>query len=40
MIVPHPNRLGRALPPAWQRALVERSRGVDLGAIASDLVLE
>jgi 1-acyl-sn-glycerol-3-phosphate acyltransferase len=40
MITPRLNRLGRALPVAWQRAIVERSRRLDLGAIASDLLLE
>ena len=40
MITPRLNRLGRALPVAWQRAIVERSRGLDLRAIASDLLLD
>jgi 1-acyl-sn-glycerol-3-phosphate acyltransferase len=40
MIVPRLNRFGRALPVAWQHAIVERSRGLDLGAIASDLFLD
>lgn len=40
MIVPRLNRFGRALPVAWQKAIVERSHGLDLGAIASDLFLD
>jgi 1-acyl-sn-glycerol-3-phosphate acyltransferase len=40
MITPRLNRLGRMLPVAWQRAIVRRSRGLDLGAIASDLFLD
>jgi 1-acyl-sn-glycerol-3-phosphate acyltransferase len=40
MIAPRPNRLGRLLPVAWQRAVVRRSRGLDLGALASDLLLD
>ncbi|HLK11030.1 MAG TPA: hypothetical protein VKW76_06590 [Candidatus Binatia bacterium] len=40
MIVPRLNRVGRALPPAWQRAVVRRAQGLDLGALASDLLLD
>jgi 1-acyl-sn-glycerol-3-phosphate acyltransferase len=40
MITPRLNRLGRALPLAWQQAIVRRSRGLDLGAIASDLFID
>jgi 1-acyl-sn-glycerol-3-phosphate acyltransferase len=40
MITPRPNRFGRVLPVAWQQAIVRRSRGLDLGAIASDLFLD
>ena len=40
MIVPQLNRFGRALPVAWQQAIVQRSRGLDLAAIASDLFLD
>jgi 1-acyl-sn-glycerol-3-phosphate acyltransferase len=40
MIAPRLNRLGRALPGAWQQAILRRSRGLDLGAIASDLFLD
>jgi 1-acyl-sn-glycerol-3-phosphate acyltransferase len=40
MIAPRLNRLGRALPAAWQRAIVERAGGLDLKAIASDLFLD
>jgi 1-acyl-sn-glycerol-3-phosphate acyltransferase len=40
MIVPRLNRFGRALPVAWQQAIVRRSSGLDLGAIASDLFLD
>jgi 1-acyl-sn-glycerol-3-phosphate acyltransferase len=40
MITPRLNRLGRALPLAWQQAIVRRSRGLDLRAIASDLFLD
>jgi 1-acyl-sn-glycerol-3-phosphate acyltransferase len=40
MIVPRLNRFGRALPVAWQQAIVQRSRGLDLAAIASDLFLD
>ena len=40
MITPRLNSLGRMLPVAWQRAIVRRSRGLDLGAIASDLFLD
>ena len=40
MITPRLNRFGRALPVAWQEAIVRRSRGLDLGAIASDLFLD
>jgi 1-acyl-sn-glycerol-3-phosphate acyltransferase len=39
MFTPRLNRLGRALPVAWQQAVVRWSRGVDLRAIASDLLL-
>jgi 1-acyl-sn-glycerol-3-phosphate acyltransferase len=39
MIAPRLNCLGRALPGAWQEAIVRRSRGLDLRAIASDLFL-
>jgi 1-acyl-sn-glycerol-3-phosphate acyltransferase len=34
------NRLGRMLPVAWQEAIVRRSRGIDLRALASDLFLD
>jgi 1-acyl-sn-glycerol-3-phosphate acyltransferase len=40
MIVPRLNRFGRTLPVAWQQAIVQRSRGLDLAAIASDLFLD
>jgi 1-acyl-sn-glycerol-3-phosphate acyltransferase len=40
MVIPQLNRIGRVLPVAWQQAIVRRSRGVDLGAIASDLFLD
>jgi 1-acyl-sn-glycerol-3-phosphate acyltransferase len=40
MITPRLNLLGRLLPVARQRAIVRRSRGLDLGAIASDLFLD
>jgi 1-acyl-sn-glycerol-3-phosphate acyltransferase len=40
MMVPRLNRLGRTLPVAWQEAIVQRSRGLDLGALASDLFLD
>jgi 1-acyl-sn-glycerol-3-phosphate acyltransferase len=40
LIIPQLNRIGRALPLAWQQGIVRRSRGLDLGAIASDLFLE
>lgn len=40
MTIPQLNRIGRALPVAWQREIVRRSRGLDLGAIASDLFLD
>jgi 1-acyl-sn-glycerol-3-phosphate acyltransferase len=40
MIAPRLNRLGRMLPVAWQQAIVRRSRGLDLRAIASDLFLD
>ena len=40
MITPRLNRLGRALPIAWQQAIVRRSKGLDLGAIASDVFLD
>src|SRR5690349_23037893 len=33
------NRLGRALPPAWQDAIRRRAGGVDLAAVAADLFL-
>jgi hypothetical protein len=39
MLTPQLNRLGRALPVAWQEAIVRRSRGLDLAAIASDAFL-
>jgi 1-acyl-sn-glycerol-3-phosphate acyltransferase len=39
MVTPRLNRLGRALPVAWQDAILRRSRGLDLGAMASDLFL-
>ena len=39
-MVPHLNRVGRALPVAWQQEIVRRSRGLDLGAIVSDLLLD
>jgi 1-acyl-sn-glycerol-3-phosphate acyltransferase len=34
------NRLGRKLPVAWQKELLRRSRGLDLGAIIADLFLD
>ena len=34
------NRIGRILPVAWQQAILRRSRGLDLGALASDLFLD
>jgi 1-acyl-sn-glycerol-3-phosphate acyltransferase len=40
MITARPNRLGRMLPVAWQQAIVRRSHGLNLGAIASDLFLD
>ena len=40
MNIPGLNRIGRALPFAWQQAILRRSRGVDLGALASDLFLD
>jgi 1-acyl-sn-glycerol-3-phosphate acyltransferase len=40
MIVPRLNRFGRALPVAWQDAIVQRSRGLDPLALASDLFLD
>jgi 1-acyl-sn-glycerol-3-phosphate acyltransferase len=40
MLAPRLNRAGRLLPIAWQRAIVRRSRGLDLGALASDLFLD
>jgi 1-acyl-sn-glycerol-3-phosphate acyltransferase len=40
MMVPHLNRFGRALPVGWQEGIVRRSRGLDLGAIVSDLFLD
>ena len=40
MILPRPNRLGRILPVAWQQAIVQRSHGLDLPALASDLFLD
>jgi 1-acyl-sn-glycerol-3-phosphate acyltransferase len=40
MTIPQLNRIGRVLPVAWQRAIVRRSRGVDLGALACDLFLD
>jgi 1-acyl-sn-glycerol-3-phosphate acyltransferase len=40
MLPPRLNRFGRALPVAWQEAIVRRARGLDLGAIASDLFLD
>lgn len=40
MPAPRLNRLGRALPPAWQRAILARSRGLDLRSLASDLLLD
>jgi len=40
MMTPQLNRFGRALPVAWQKAIVRRSRGLGLGAIASDLFLD
>ena len=36
---PQLNRLGRVLPVAWQDAIMRRSRGLDLGAMVSDLFL-
>jgi hypothetical protein len=40
MIVPQINRFGCALPIAWQKEIVRRSRVLDLAAIASDLLLD
>jgi 1-acyl-sn-glycerol-3-phosphate acyltransferase len=40
MMTPRLSRLGRALPSAWQQAVVRRSHGLDLGALASDLFLD
>jgi 1-acyl-sn-glycerol-3-phosphate acyltransferase len=40
VMAPRPNRWGRLLPAAWQEALVRRARGLDLAALASDLLLE
>jgi 1-acyl-sn-glycerol-3-phosphate acyltransferase len=40
MLTARLNRLGRMLPVAWQQAIVRRSHGLDLGAIASDLFLD
>ena len=40
MIAPRLNRLGRALPVAWQQAIMRWARGLDLRAIASDLFLD
>jgi len=40
MNTPRLNRIGRALPFAWQQAILRRSRGLDLGALASDLFLD
>jgi hypothetical protein len=40
MITPRLNRFGRALPAALQRAVLRRSRGLDLAALASDLFLD
>jgi 1-acyl-sn-glycerol-3-phosphate acyltransferase len=40
MIAPRLNRAGRLLPISWQRAIVRRSRGLDLGALVSDLFLD
>ena len=40
MMVPHLNCFGRALPVAWQQAIVRRARGLDLAAIVSDLFLD
>ena len=39
MVSPQLNRLGRILPVAWQDAIMRRSHGLDLGAMASDLFL-
>ena len=40
MITARLNRFGRMLPVAWQEAIVQWSRGLDLRAIASDLCLD
>jgi 1-acyl-sn-glycerol-3-phosphate acyltransferase len=40
MSAPVLNRVGSILPVAWQEAIMQRSRGLDLAAIASDLFLD
>ncbi len=40
MVTPRLNRLGRALPVAWQKAILRRARGVDVPALVADLFLE
>jgi 1-acyl-sn-glycerol-3-phosphate acyltransferase len=39
MASPQLNGIGRLLPVAWQDAIMRRSHGLDLGAMASDLFL-
>jgi 1-acyl-sn-glycerol-3-phosphate acyltransferase len=40
MVTPRLNRLGRALPVAWQQAILRRARGLDVAALAADLFLD
>ena len=40
MVGPTLNRLGRALPVAWQEAVMRRARGLDVTALLADLFLE
>ncbi len=40
MVTPRLNRLGRALPVAWQKAILRRAHGVDVPALMADLFLE
>jgi 1-acyl-sn-glycerol-3-phosphate acyltransferase len=40
MITPQLKRWGRALPVAWQKAILRRARGLDLPAIVADLFLD
>ena len=39
MVRPRLNRLGCALPAAWQKAILDRASGVDLPALVADLFL-